>query len=129
LEARKIIAAADRERSRIAADAYEQVQKLKAEGDAEASRIYAVAFNRHPSFYKFLRTLQAYEKVLDERTTLFLPADAEVMRVLRPQPGPAAPSASPPSITTKPAVPPALPEVSIAGPGADSGPSDQRPQQ
>jgi modulator of FtsH protease HflC len=114
LEARKIIASADRERSRIAAEAYEQAQKLKAEGDAEASKIYAAAFGRDASFYKFLRTLQAYEKVLDDRTTLFLPADAEVMRVLRPLPGSEAPASSPPSITTTPAKVPSLPEVSIA---------------
>ena len=58
------------------------VQRIKAEGDAEATRIYAAAFGRNPSFYKFLRTLQAYEKLLDENTTLFLPADADVLRLL-----------------------------------------------
>ena len=85
LLSRKIIAEADHERSRIEADAYAQAQRLKAEGDAEASRIYAAAFSRNTAFYKFLRTLQAYDKFLDESTTLFLPANAEVLRVLRPQ--------------------------------------------
>jgi membrane protease subunit HflC len=86
LQAKKIIAEADHERSRIEADSYEETQRLRAEGDAEASRIYAAAFSQNPAFYKFLRTLQAYEKFLDESTTLFLPADAEVLRMLRPQP-------------------------------------------
>jgi modulator of FtsH protease HflC len=85
LQARKIIAEADRERSHIEAESYEEAQRLRAEGDAEASRIYAAAFSQNPAFYKFLRTLQAYEKFLDENTTLFLPADAEVLRMLRPQ--------------------------------------------
>ena len=67
---------------------------VKAEGDAEAMRIYADAFGKDAPFYKFLRTLQAYETVLDERTTLFLPADAEVLadpagRRRRPQAAPA----------------------------------------
>lgn len=86
LQARKITAEADHERTRIAAEAYSQAQRLKAEGDAEATRIYSAAFARSPAFYKFLRTLQSYEKFMDENTTLFLPADAEVMRMLGPLP-------------------------------------------
>ena len=86
LLARQIIAEADRERGRIEAEAYSQAQGIKAEGDAQATRIYSAAYSRNPAFYKFLRTLQAYEKFLDESTTLFLPADAEVLRVLEPLP-------------------------------------------
>jgi modulator of FtsH protease HflC len=86
-KAKKIVAEADHERTRIEAEAYAQVQRARGEGDAEATRIYAAAYGRNPSFYKFLRTLQAYEKLLDENTTVFLPADAEVMRVLRPKQG------------------------------------------
>ena len=78
MQARQIIAEADREKGRIEAEAYSQAQRVKAEGDAQATRIYSSAFSRNPAFYKFLRTLQAYEKFLDENTTLFLPADAEV---------------------------------------------------
>ena len=80
LQGKKIIAQADRERSHIEAVAYAQAQRSKAEGDAEATRIYSAAFSKNPAFYKFLRTLQAYEKFMDENTTLFLPADAEVLR-------------------------------------------------
>ena len=46
-------------------------------------RIYADAFGRNPPFYRFLRTLQAYETVLDEKTTLFLPAEAEIFTILQ----------------------------------------------
>jgi modulator of FtsH protease HflC len=86
LQGRKIIAQADREKTHIEAEAYSQTQRVKAEGDAEATRIYSVSFSRNPAFYKFLRTLQAYEKFMDENTTLFLPADSEVLRVLGPLP-------------------------------------------
>ena len=82
LESKRIIAEADREKVRIDAEAYAEAQRLKAEGDAEASRIYATAFSRNPSFYHFLRTLQAYEKILDESTTLVLPTDAEALGLL-----------------------------------------------
>jgi membrane protease subunit HflC len=45
-------------------------------------RIYAEAFGKNPQLYKFRRTLQAYEKILGGNTTIFLPADAEVFRLL-----------------------------------------------
>jgi membrane protease subunit HflC len=82
-DASRMIAEAEREKTRIAAQAYEQAARLKAEGEAEAMRIYAGAYGRDPSFYRFLRTLQVYETVLDERTTLFLPAEAEVFTILQ----------------------------------------------
>lgn len=83
LEAKKIIAEADHEKTRIDADAAGRAEHIKAEADAEASRVYATAFGEDPRFYKFLRTLRAYDKFLDDKTTVFLPADAEVLRMLR----------------------------------------------
>jgi membrane protease subunit HflC len=128
LEARKIIAEADREKTRIEAQAYAQAQRLKGEGDAEATRIYAAAFSQNPAFYQFLRTLQAYGKFLDENTTLFLPGDAQVLRMLGPSARPRAAGASERGSTTASAKPrgPA-PAVSIARPGrpgAGSAPSE-----
>jgi modulator of FtsH protease HflC len=102
LQGRKIIAQADREKTHIEADAYSQSQRFKAEGDAEATRLYSAAFSRNPAFYKFLRTLQAYEKFMDENTTLFLPADSEVLRVLGPLPPQGAVSPSRQYTTAKP---------------------------
>jgi len=102
LQGRKIIAQADREKTHIEAEAYSQAQRVKAEGDAEATRIYSAAFSRNPAFYKFLRTLQAYEKFMDENTTLFLPADSEVLRVLGPLPRQGAASPSHQYATVKP---------------------------
>lgn len=86
LQGRKIVAQADREKSDIQAGAYAQAQRIKAEGDAEATRIYSAAFSRNANFYKFVRTLQTYEKIMDDNTTLFLPAEAEVLRVIAPLP-------------------------------------------
>jgi membrane protease subunit HflC len=102
LQGRKIIAQADREKTHIEAEAYSQSQRFKGEGDAEATRIYSASFSRNPAFYKFLRTLQAYEKFMDENTTLFLPADSEVLRVLGPLPRQGAVSPSHQYTTAKP---------------------------
>ena len=82
-DAKRLIAEAEREKTRTAAEAYAEAARTKAEGEAEAMRIYADSLGRDPAFYKFLRTLQAYEKLLDDKTTLFLPADAEILAILR----------------------------------------------
>ena len=85
-ELKKLVAAADRQKTRILAEAYREAERLKAEGDAQAMQIYADAFGRGPQFYKFTRTLTAYEKMLDGSTTIFLPADAEIFRILDGRP-------------------------------------------
>ena len=126
-QARRIVAEADRERTRIEAESYSQAQRLKAEGDAEASRVYAATFSQSPGFYKFLRTLQAYEKFLDESTTLFLPADAEVMRMLRPPPRSSAPveRESATAVTAVPAERSQAASIARrARPGAGSAPAE-----
>ena len=136
LQGKKIIAQADREKSHIEAVAYAQAQRTKAEGDADATRIYSTAFSKNPAFYKFLRTLQAYEKFMDENTTLFLPADAEVLRVLGPLPRQDAASPAQRFATAKPHDPaqsaterrprgPAVESTPLAGRSSES---DRRPQ-
>jgi len=85
-EFKKLVAAADRQKTRILAEAYREAERLKAEGDAQAMQVYADAFGRGPQFYKFTRTLNAYEKMLDGNTTIFLPADAEIFRILDGRP-------------------------------------------
>lgn len=81
-EFKKIVAGADRERTQIMAEARREAERITAEGDAQAMRIYAEAFGKNPQFYKFSRTLTAYDKILDANTMVFLPADADVFRVL-----------------------------------------------
>jgi membrane protease subunit HflC len=83
LQAKKIIAAADREKTRIDAEAAGQAERIKAGADAQASRIYAAAFGQDPRLYEFIRTLRAYDKILDDKTTLFLPAGLDLLRMLR----------------------------------------------
>jgi len=110
LEAKRIIAEADHEKTEIEATAYAQVQRLRAEGDAAAARTYAAAFSRDPGFYKFLRTLEAYRLFLDDKTTLFLPADAEALGILRYElkRHPVAAPTSPASIPLAAQAPPSL---------------------
>ena len=82
-QAQQLRAAADREREIILATAYESSEKLKGEGDAEATSIYANAFGKDAEFYAFTRRLQAYEKILTNDTTLILNPDSELLNYLQ----------------------------------------------
>ena len=59
-EGEKIRADADRQREIIVAEAYRDAQKIKGEGDAKASALYAEAFGKDPQFAQFYRSLEAY---------------------------------------------------------------------
>ncbi|NIA20423.1 MAG: protease modulator HflC, partial [Anaerolineaceae bacterium] len=80
-EAAKIRAEARKEQKRILSEAYKKAEIIRGEGDAEAIRIYAQAFQKDPEFYKFIRTLASYEKIIDQQTTAILPADSELLRL------------------------------------------------
>lgn len=79
-EASKIRARADMEKKVILSIAYEKAQALRGDGDAQAIKIYADAFQKDPEFYRFLRSLEAYEKFMDEKTTIILPTDADILK-------------------------------------------------
>jgi membrane protease subunit HflC len=81
-EAIKIRADADKQRRTVLAQAYRESERIKGEGEAEAARIYAQAFSRDPRFYELVRTLQAYEKFLNEKTTVVLSTDSELLKLL-----------------------------------------------
>ena len=61
-QANQIRAKADRDRAVILAEAERDAQTLRGQGDAEATRLYAEAANRDPSFFAFQRSLEAYRK-------------------------------------------------------------------
>jgi len=81
-QALSIRADADRQKAEILSEAYKQAEKLRGQGDAESTRIYGQAYSKNPRFYKLLRTLEAYKKVLDDKTTAVLSSDSELLKVL-----------------------------------------------
>lgn len=58
----RIQADADRQRSVLIAEAYRDSEIARGEGDANATEIYAAAFNQDREFYKFYRSITAYTK-------------------------------------------------------------------
>jgi len=97
-EAASIRAAADKDRAVLLAQAEAEARKIRGEGEAEAARIYAEAYRKDPQFYQLFRTLEAYRKCLDEKTTIVLSGDSELFRYLHDDTLPAAqpPAAKPP---------------------------------
>jgi membrane protease subunit HflC len=71
-EGEKIRADADRQREVIVAEAYRDAQKIKGEGDAKASALYADAFGRDPSFAQFYRSLEAYRASFRNRSDVMV---------------------------------------------------------
>ena len=67
----------------ILSHAYKKSQKIRGEADAEAIRIYADSYNQAPKLYDFLRSLDAYEKVLDSSTKLILSTDNEFLKYFK----------------------------------------------
>ncbi|MEA3287594.1 MAG: protease modulator HflC [Candidatus Marinimicrobia bacterium] len=82
-EAVKIRAETDKDREIILADAYKKAQEVRGAGEARAINIYAKAYQRDPSFYEFVRTMDAYKKVFDERTKLVLTPESDFLRYLK----------------------------------------------
>jgi membrane protease subunit HflC len=83
-EAVKIKADADKQKTIELASAYEKAENLKGQGDAEALKTYAQAYEKDPEFYSFIRTLEAYTKSLGKETTVILPSDSEFFKYLNP---------------------------------------------
>ncbi len=81
-EALKIRAAAEKTRTIVLAEAYAKAEKTRGEAEAEATEIYAKAHRQDPAFYELLRTLEAYKKFLDEKTTILLSADSDLLKYL-----------------------------------------------
>ncbi len=83
-EAEKIKADADRQREIIIAEAYRDAQRLKGEGDAKATAIYAGAFGQTPEFYAFYRSLEAYRASFRSKgDVLVIEPNAEFFKYLK----------------------------------------------
>jgi modulator of FtsH protease HflC len=71
-EKEKIRAEADKQREVILAEAYRDAQKVKGEGDAKASALYADSFGRDPQFAQFYRSLEAYRASFRNRSDVIV---------------------------------------------------------
>lgn len=93
-EGEKIRADADRQREVIIAEAYRDAQKIKGEGDAKASALYAESFGRDPQFAQFYRSLEAYRATFRSKSdVMVVEPGSDFFRAMRGQ-GAAGPAPS-----------------------------------
>ena len=82
--AQRIVAAADRDRTVLLAEAQAKANALRGEGEQAAIRIFAEAFQRDPEFFQFWRTMQAWrEAFADGETRMLLSPDSDFFRYFR----------------------------------------------
>ena len=84
-EAAKILGDKERDLSVIESEAYRKVQEIRGAADAQATAIYAKAYNLTPearSLYEFTKTMETYREVVGPDTTLVLSTDSDLFRFL-----------------------------------------------
>jgi membrane protease subunit HflC len=74
---------AQKELKIIESTAYRQAEEIRGQADAEAVRIYAEAYGANPEFYAFLRTLESYEKTIDDSVDLVLSTNSDFFKYLK----------------------------------------------
>lgn len=82
--AEKIRADADKQREVIIAEAFREAQRIKGEGDAQATEVYSAAYGRDPEFYAFYRSLEAYRNSFRNKSdVLVLDPSSEFFRYMK----------------------------------------------
>ncbi|MDE0559019.1 protease modulator HflC [Algoriphagus sp. NF] len=76
----------ERDLAQIQSEAFREAEEIKGRADAEATAIYASAYNKNRQsieLYKFLRTMESFEKSMDGSTSIVLSTDSEFFKYLR----------------------------------------------
>jgi len=82
--ATRIKAEAEKTSQILLAKAYEEAQKTRGAGDAEAARLYAEAYNRNAEFFSFYRSLQAYRESFEASDqVMVLEPDSEFFKYFK----------------------------------------------
>jgi len=66
------------------AEAERESQTLRGEGDAQAAKVYADAFNKNPEFFAFVRSLDAYKNSFNNKNdVLVLEPDSDFFKYMK----------------------------------------------
>ena len=82
-ERSKIQGKISKDLQKIDSEAYREAQEIQGKAEAKAIHIYAQAMNSDPSFYEFVRTLEAYKKALPAGTKMILSTDNRFLDLMR----------------------------------------------
>ncbi len=78
----EILGRVDREFRSITSAAKKQSMEIRGTADAEATRIYAEAYNLDPEFYAFHKSLESYRSILGQNSTLMLNPASDLLRYM-----------------------------------------------
>lgn len=73
----------EKELQRITSEAYKKAEIIKGQADAKAAKIYADAYSKDPEFYSFLRTLESYQQVLNEKSLIILTTNSDFYKYIK----------------------------------------------
>jgi len=82
----KILGDRDRDLAEIKSAAYQKTQEIQGQAEAEATRIYAEAYNQSPEaidLYSFLRSMETLKDVATNNTTLVISTSGDLFRYLK----------------------------------------------
>ena len=65
------------------AKAFKESEILKGEGDQKALEIYAQAYEKDQSFFEFLKSMELYKEILDEKSTVIMSTDSDLFKRLK----------------------------------------------
>ncbi len=85
-EASRIEGSKERDLAQIQSEAFREAEGIRGRADAEATNIYAEAYNRNRAsrdLYSFLRSMETLEKSFDDKTSIILSTDSELLRYLK----------------------------------------------
>lgn len=100
-EKTKIESQADRQAAELLARARADAERIRGEAQAKAIEILNRAHAQDEEFYRVMRTLDSYRKILNDKTTLVLSASSNLLKLLTegigegPVPVPETPAAAP----------------------------------
>ncbi len=89
-EASKILGDKTRDLKKIQSEAYKTAQEIKGKADAQATAIYAKAYNQNVAsreFYSFLKTMETYQTTLSEKDWLVLSTKGDFFKYLHRKSG------------------------------------------
>lgn len=78
-----ILGTVDRELKVITSTAQRDAIGIRGKADAEASRIFGNAYNQDPEFYSFTKTLESYQDIIGDKTSLVLSSNSDIFQYLK----------------------------------------------
>ncbi|MEA2064517.1 MAG: protease modulator HflC [Gemmatimonadota bacterium] len=76
----RIRAEADKNSRTIIAEAKNKATVIMGQAEAEAMRIYGESYQKNMAFYRYIRSLEAYENMFNEKTVIILDEKSPIMK-------------------------------------------------